>query len=136
MKPNIIKGEIFRDDRGIIRHANDFKLPDICRFYSIEHKSTEIIRAWQGHQVETKYFVPLKGTFLVAWVKIDDFTNPSPNLKSEYKILSQNDPSVLHVPPGYANGLRALEVNSIIGVFSDMENEQSVKEKIRYPSDW
>lgn len=135
-KPNIITGSIFKDNRGIIRHTNEFKLQNVCRFYTIEHLDIKTVRAWQGHQLETKYFVPIKGIFVVAWVEIDDFKNPSKNLNAEYKILSEDHPSVLNIPPGHANGLRALEPNSIIGVFSDMENEQSVREKIRYPSDW
>ncbi len=140
MKPSIIRGSIFKDTRGIIRHTNDFKLTNVCRFYTIQHSDTETIRAWQGHEFETKYFVPINGKFVVAWVEIEDFKNPSQNLVAEYKLLSDDQPSILHIPPGHANGLRALENNSIIGVFSDMDNDKSVKEKIRYPSglwfDW
>jgi len=123
MKPNIIKGNIYEDRLGKIRHTNDFKLKNVCRFYTIEHIDTKSIRAWQGHQVEAKYFVPIRGSFVVAWVKIDNFNNPSTELKAEHNILNQDEPLVLHIPPGYANGLRALKPNSIIGVFSDMENE-------------
>lgn len=136
MKANIINGNIFQDHRGIIRHTNDFKLENVCRFYTIEHIDIKTVRAWQGHQVETKYFVPITGSYVVAWVNVDNFSNPSLELKAEYKILTQDEPLVLHIPPGYANGLRALKPNSVIGVFSNMENEESVKEKIRYPSDW
>jgi dTDP-4-dehydrorhamnose 3,5-epimerase len=136
MKPKVITGNIFKDSRGIIRHTNDFKLLDACRFYTIQHHDTQTIRAWQGHQIETKYFIPIKGSFVVAWVEVDDFQNPSKNLKAEFELLSDGKPIVLHIPPGHANGLRALEPNSIIGVFSDMENEESVKEKIRFPSEW
>lgn len=136
MKPNVINGNIFEDQRGIIRHINDFKLKNICRFYTIEHLDTKSIRAWQGHQVETKYFVPIKGSFVVAWVKIDHFKNPSSQLKADYKILNQDQPLVLNIPSGYANGLKALQPNSVIGVFSEMENEKSLIETIRYPSEW
>ena len=123
MKPNIIKGNNYEDRLGKIRHTNDFKLKNVCRFYTIEHIDTKSIRAWQGHQVEAKYFVPIRGSFVVAWVKIDNFNNPSTELKAEHNILNQDEPLVLHIPPGYANGLRALKPNSVIGVFSDMENE-------------
>lgn len=136
MKPKVITGNIFKDSRGIIRHTNDFKLLDVCRFYTIQHHDTQTIRAWQGHQIETKYFIPIKGSFVVAWVEVDDFQNPLKSLKAEFELLSEDKPLVLHIPPGYANGLRALEPYSIIGVFSDMENEESVKEKIRFPSEW
>jgi len=132
LKPKLIEGNSYSDNRGIISFANDFKLPNISRFYTIEHLSIDIIRAWQGHEIETKYFFPLKGKFVIAYVKIDNFDNPSDNLMAEYKILDSNKPCVLHIPPGYANGLRALEPNSLIGVFSDMDVDKSVDEKRRY----
>jgi dTDP-4-dehydrorhamnose 3,5-epimerase-like enzyme len=67
---------------------------------------------------------------------MDDFDNPSDNLKAEYKILKADEPVVVYIPPGYANGLKALESNSEIAVFSDLDVNESVKEKRRYPSEW
>ena len=95
MKPNIIKGNIYEDRLGKIRHTNDFKLKNVCRFYTIEHIDTKSIRAWQGHQVEAKYFVPIRGSFVVAWVKIDNFNNPSTELKAEHNILPNSIASTL-----------------------------------------
>ncbi|MHA1251653.1 MAG: hypothetical protein ACTSRP_16800, partial [Candidatus Helarchaeota archaeon] len=66
----------------MVRYANDFTLPNIKRFYTIENNDTKIVRAWQGHPTETKYFFPIKGKFVVAWVKIDDFKNPSKDLSA------------------------------------------------------
>lgn len=133
--PIIIKGGSFSDERGIMRFVNDFQFNDIKRFYSIKHPVTTIIRAWQGHQFEKKYFYPISGSFVIAWVKIDDFENPSDDLIPEYHILSANNSEILSVPKGYANGLKALEPNSEIMVFSDTSLEDSVKENIRYPAD-
>jgi len=133
MKPQIIKGGSHTDNRGTIRFVNDFDLKDIRRFYTIQHPDTQIIRAWQGHKIETKYFMPLSGTFVVAWVEIDDFEDPSDQLKAEYTILNAKKPKILHIPPGHANGLRAMESNSQIAVFSDMPMEKSSKEKYSYP---
>ncbi len=131
-KPNYIIGDRFSDERGVINYTNNFKLPNIKRFYTIEHTSVRIVRAWQGHEIETKYFFPLKGIFVVAWVKIDNFDKPSDNLVAKHRIINSNYPGVLHIPPGYANGLRALEPNSLIAVFSDLELEKSLLEKRRY----
>jgi dTDP-4-dehydrorhamnose 3,5-epimerase-like enzyme len=131
-KPEVITGGRFQDERGIINYANDFKLDSICRFYTINHLDTQTVRAWQGHPTENKYFFVLQGKFVVAWVEIDNFENPSDNLKAQFKILNHNIPAVLHIPPGYANGLRALEPNSLIAVFCDIEVEQSLKEKTRF----
>lgn len=87
MKPLLIDGGIFTDKRGIIRYANEFTLTNIIRFYTIEHGDVNTVRAWQGHQFETKYFFPIKGKFIISWVKIDNFENPSDNLKAEYHFL-------------------------------------------------
>lgn len=135
-KPTIIKGGTFTDNRGSMRFVNGFHFKDVKRFYFIKHLDISIIRAWQGHQVEKKYFYPISGSFVVAWVKIDDFYNPSKYLKAEYHILSATDSEIISVPKGYANGLKALEPNSEIMILSDMHLEESVNEKIRFPADW
>lgn len=135
-KPTIIHGGIFSDERGSMRFVNDFRFDDVKRFYFIKHTDTSVIRAWQGHQFEKKYFYPISGSFIVAWVKIDDFNNPSKDLIPEYHILSAQNSEIISVPNGYANGLKALEPNSEIMIFSDMNLEESVNEKIRFPSDW
>ena len=133
-KPNFIKGSSYTDTRGTISFTTDFKLPDINRFYTIEHSSVDIVRAWQGHEIETKFFSIIRGKFIIAWVKIDDFDNPSDKLNAEFKVLGSSSLGVLHIPPGYANGLRALEKNSIIAVFSDFDVEKSIEAKRRYNS--
>jgi dTDP-4-dehydrorhamnose 3,5-epimerase len=72
----------------------------------------------------------------VVWVKIDDFENPSKDLTSEYHILLVENSKLVPVPKGYANRLKALELNSEIMIFSNMNLEESVNEKISYPSHW
>lgn len=134
--PSIIKGSSFLDQRGSIRFVNEFHFEGVKRFYSINHPDPGVIRAWQGHQLEKKYFYPLAGRFVVAWVKIDDFNAPSKSLIPEYHILSAQNSEILSVPKGYANGLKALEPNSELMVFSNLDLNDSVKENIRYPADW
>jgi len=134
--PKIIKGGTFSDERGQIRFVNDFHFNDVKRFYLIKNLSTETIRAWQGHQFEKKYFYPITGSFVVAWVKIDDFENPSKNLIPEYQIISASSSEIITIPKGYANGLKALEPDSEILIFSDMCIEESLNENIRYPANW
>lgn len=134
-KPSIIKGASFTDDRGTMRFANDFRFDDVKRFYFIKHHDTSVVRAWQGHQFEKKYFYPISGSFVLAWVKIDDFNNPSEDLIPEYHFLSAINSEILSVPKGYANGLKALEPNSELMIFSDRNLEESINEKIKYPAD-
>ena len=135
-KPEIIKGGIFTDKRGSLRFVNDFHFKDVKRFYFIKHADTETVRAWQGHKFEKKYFYPISGRFVVAWVKIDDFNNPSEDLIPKYHILSANNSEMLSIPKGYANGLKALESDSELMIFSDMSIEESSSENIRFPFDW
>ncbi len=135
-KPTILKGATFSDQRGSMRFVNDSRFGDIKRFYFIKHPDTSVVRAWQRHQFEKKYFYPITGSFVVAWVKIDDFENPSDNLIPEYHILSAKNSEIISVPKGYANGLKALEPDSELMVFSDMNLEESVNEKIRFPANW
>ncbi len=136
IKPKIIKGGIHVDDRGSMRFINDFKLDEIKRFYFIKHPDISVIRAWQGHKVEKKLFYPISGSFLIAWVEIDNFDNPSMNLPSDSYILNSTNNEVLTIPGGYANGLMALEPNSEVMVLSDFDLKESIKEKNRYPSEW
>lgn len=134
-QPTLIKGGTYTDHRGTMRFVNAFDFPDVKRFYFIKHPDTTVVRAWQGHQFEKKYFYPIKGRFLVAWVKIDDFLNPSEDLIPEHHILSADISELISVPKGYANGLKALEPHSELMVFSDMDVEESVREKIRFPAE-
>ena len=130
-----IDGGSFTDHRGTIRYVNDFNFEGVKRFYIIKHSDKSVVRAWQGHQYERKWFYVTKGSFCVAWVKIDNWESPSLELKPEYIILKADEPKIVCVPTGYANGLKALEVDSEIIVFSDMSVEESINEKIRYDKD-
>lgn len=134
-KIEFLEGGIFTDARGQIRYVNDFDFKGVKRFYVIEHPDTSVVRAWQGHQFERKWFYVTKGSFCVAWVKIDNWENPSKDLKPEYVVLKDTESQILCVPTGYANGLKALEPGSKIIVYSDMDVEESIKEKIRYDKD-
>jgi dTDP-4-dehydrorhamnose 3,5-epimerase len=134
-KPNIIKGNHYKDERGVLRFVNDFPLTDIKRFYLIKHPDTNIVRAWQGHEFERKYFYAIRGSFVIAWVKIDDFENPSELLSADYQILSDQNSEILSIPAGYANGLKALSPDSELLVFSDFNLEQTKAEKKTYPSE-
>lgn len=136
-RPKVISGGSFTDHRGDIRFVNDFKFDDVVRFYFIKHPDTHFIRAWQAHKSEAKYFYPISGRFIIAWVKIDDFESPSLDLIPDFHIIDANRSEVLYIPDGYANGLRALDPDSELMIFSNMELKQSIKEKIRYnPKRW
>ena len=105
------------DYRGTISFVNDFRFKGVDRFYTIHHPNTTIIRAWQGHTQESKYYYAVKGSWLVAWVKME-FDIPEEEWKAEYIEINANESKIVFLPPGYANGFKALENDSIIIGFS------------------
>lgn len=132
----IIKGNSFTDSRGTLHFVNDFHFDGIKRFYTITHPDISVIRAWQGHKIETKHFFVSKGKFLIFWVEIDNWDKPSKDLKINRQILSVDEPQILIVPPGTANGFKALEANSIMVVFSDLSLEESGGDMYRFDSNY
>ncbi|MDY0279118.1 MAG: hypothetical protein EOM59_16130 [Clostridia bacterium] len=133
---DIIKGNYHTDHRGIVRFVNDFTFDGIKRFYAITHPDTNIIRAWQGHKRETKYFFVAKGSFLINWIKIDDWSKPSKGLNKESHILSDKQSEILIIEAGHVNGFRALKPDSTMIVFSDMTLEESKNDDYRFPVDY
>jgi dTDP-4-dehydrorhamnose 3,5-epimerase len=132
-----IKGDVFTDERGVLQYVNDFDFTGVKRFYQIIHPDASVVRAWQGHQVEHKWFFVGQGSFLIAWVKIDDWDTPSKTLKAEYSVLSAQSPQVISIPPGYANGIKALEPGSVLTVFSNLTVDQSSNDRWSFdPSLW
>lgn len=131
----IIEGGISVDYRGQISHVNDLDMSEVERFYIIHQKDTSIIRAWHAHQYEKKWFYAVKGSFTTAFVKIDDWENPSPDLKPEVFHLSAAESKVLYIPEGYANGIKAEEPDSILMVFSNKILSEAVHDSWRYDSE-
>lgn len=82
----------------------------------------------------------MSGSFCLAWVKVDCWENPNLEIVADYAILRTEDSKIIAIPSGFANGIKALEANSKIIIYSDMSLEHSVNEKIRYPKhywlDW
>lgn len=128
----IINGGIFTDYRGRISHVNDLDMHEIERFYVIHHPDINIVRAWHAHQHEKKWFYVIKGSFTAAFVKIDNWEHPSPDLKPEIFHLTADKSQILYIPEGYANGFQAEEPDSILLVFSNKILSEAVKDSWRY----
>jgi len=119
----VIKGNLHSDERGVVRFVNDFDMKRVVRMYCIEPKKG-VIRAWQGHQKETKWFYAAKGSFLVKTVEMKTF------VKKEY-LFSSSESKVLEIPGGHYNGFEALEEGSVLMVFSDFGLEESKGDDFR-----
>jgi dTDP-4-dehydrorhamnose 3,5-epimerase len=133
--PKLISGNRFSDDRGLLSFINDFSLKPIIRFYEIDPKSTSIIRAWQAHKNESKWFYCIQGAFKINLVKLDSFENPSDDLHVYTYELNTEMPQVLFIPKGYANGFKALSHNSKLMVFSDFDLEASKLDDFRFETE-
>lgn len=131
-KPYIILGNQHTDERGTLSFINEFDMAPIKRMYVIHHPFTTIIRAWQGHKIESKYFKCTQGKFLVALVKIDDWSKPCVNLQVETFILDAKKTEILHIPAGYANGFKALDADSELLVFSNLNLEEAINDQYRF----
>lgn len=125
----IIDGKIFADDRGYVSFVNEFNFENVKRFYMVENHKKDFIRAWHGHKIEAKYVYVTNGSILIGLVNLE--TN-----KIEKKIvLSSKTPSILYIPPGYANGFKTLEENTKIIFFSTTTIEEAKTDDYRYSYD-
>ena len=128
----LIDDGIFSDNRGKLFHVNEFDMTLVKRFYAVENNIENPTRAWQAHQKESKWFYVMKGSFLIGLVKPDNWESPSQNLQVEKIILSETESKVLYIPPGYANGVKALEENSKLMVFSNFTIQEAATDNIKF----
>ena len=109
-KPFIEDLKCFVDDRGfLIQLFDELK---VVRAYAVSNFNKNTIRGYHKNFKEWKYFCVLKGSakFIVA-----------KNKKEIYSFtLSEKKPQLLHVPPEWWNGWKALECDTILLGFSDV----------------
>ena len=131
-EPNLITGGFHSDTRGGISFINDFDMSPIKRFSTITHLDTKVVRAWQGHKKERKWFYVTKGEFQLLLVRPDDWIHPSFDLRCKEYTLQAASYQILQVPAGYASGFKALIPDSEIMVFSDQSLSDSLNDDFRF----
>lgn len=104
------------------------------RFYLVRNHAQHFIRAWHGHKYERKLVSVVSGVALVCCVRIDDWNHPSPGLEVHRYVLSAERPSVLYVPPGFANGSMNLNPDTTVCYFSDIAAEDAASDDFRFPA--
>nr|WP_292963295.1 MULTISPECIES: sugar epimerase [unclassified Allomuricauda] len=109
---------------------------EIIRFYEIAPANQDIIRAWQGHRYEKKWFYCLSGSFVVNIIEINDFNSPSKNLIPVRMELDSSNPKMLAVPGGFVTGIKATSNNARLQVFSNATLDESKKDDFRFPVDY
>ncbi len=130
METKLVIGGLSVDDRGSVSFVNNFdpKELGIRRQYIVRNHQQNYIRAWHGHNKESKYVMAISGTALIGTVNFE-------TEKIEKFILSSEKPSILYIPNGFANGFKTLTENSILMFFSTSTLEESLGDDIRYPYD-
>lgn len=133
--PELIKGGFYKDERGKIDFINDFDLSKIKRMYFTQNSSVDFFRAWQGHKIESRWFFCVKGSFSIKLIEIDDWLNPSDDLRIIEYILEENEPQVLFIPPGYVNGFQATTEDSKLMILSDYKLNEIENDDVRFDSE-
>jgi dTDP-4-dehydrorhamnose 3,5-epimerase-like enzyme len=134
MPAELLRGDVAVDDRGEVGFVNEFGFGDVRRFYTVANHATGFVRAWHAHRHEGKYVLAVSGAALVCCVEIDDWEKPSPDLEVQRFVLSAAKPSVLRVPPGYANGFMTLTPDAKLMFFSTSTLEESLGDDVRFPA--
>jgi dTDP-4-dehydrorhamnose 3,5-epimerase-like enzyme len=133
--PKIIKGNSFSDIRGTIYFNNSFDTSEIKRIYIIQNSSVDIIRGWQGHKVEHRWFSAVQGEFEIHLIEVDNWETPSKNLQSIKYNLSSDKMNVLHVPSGFVSSIRSKESASKLLAMSNYGIGE-IKDEYRYEIDY
>jgi len=128
----LIKGGNHQDNRGRISFVNDFSMQAIKRFYVIQHKDLQTVRAWLAHKKEHKWFYVVSGSYKIVVVKPDNWETPDSSLSASVFTLTENESNILHVPGGHAFGFKALEENSKLIVYSNFTTEESMNDDYRF----
>ena len=102
------------------------------RFYVVANHRQGFVRAWHAHRREAKYVTVVTGAAVVAAVRIDDWENPSREAPVQRFVLTAEKPSVLFIPPGYANGFMSLTQDARLVFFSTSSVEESRGDDIRF----
>jgi dTDP-4-dehydrorhamnose 3,5-epimerase-like enzyme len=134
-EPSLIGTGNFVDDRGNLLFLNELGDFEVKRLYIVENHSQGFIRAWHGHEFESKLFFVIQGAIKVGAVKLDDFTTPSRNQAVSEYVLSSNGSRALVIPQGYANGFKTLTHDAKLLILSDKTLLESKNDDYRFEFD-
>lgn len=135
MKPELIAGDAYSDQRGTLFYNNSFNAIKAKRVYVIENKDTTFVRAWQGHKIEQRWFSVIQGSFEIKLIEIDNWEEPSVNLNQFIFLLDSEKLNVLHVPPGYVSSIQAKSAGAKLLVMADYMLGE-ITDEYRYDSNY
>ena len=135
LTPTLLTGAIHGDERGRLSYNNNFDLSLVRRVYFIENENTSIIRKWQGHKIEQRWFSAVTGSFKILLIKIDNWEQPAKGLKAQEYVIKSDTFDILHIPKGYVSSIQALEKPSKLMVMADYLFGE-IKDEYRYSKDY
>jgi dTDP-4-dehydrorhamnose 3,5-epimerase-like enzyme len=115
----LLKGNNHADSRGTLFYNNAFDATAIKRIYVIENQTTNLVRGWQGHQIEQRWFSAIKGSFKIEIIAVDDWAHPSKELKRDTFVVTAETMDVLHVPAGAVSSIQSLKEGARLLVMAD-----------------
>lgn len=130
--PRLLQGDIAVDDRGEVGFVNEFRFEGVKRFYMVADHRQGFVRAWHAHRREAKYVMAVQGSAVVGAVQIDDWQQPSKSARVWRYVLSARTPSVLYIPPGFANGFMSLTEDAKLMFFSTSTIDESREDDVRF----
>lgn len=130
--PHIIKGDLFKDNRGKLFSCNRFDMSLVKRMYSIENCDSNYIRGWKGHKIETRWFFATKGSMIIYTILISDLENAHPSPVINTFKLNEDNLNILEVPPGFATSIKQYSNGDRICVYADYQLGVSGDEDLRW----
>jgi dTDP-4-dehydrorhamnose 3,5-epimerase-like enzyme len=123
---NVEKASVFGDDRGFFTAIN-FE-PDSKRAYLIQNHKAGIVRAFHGHERESKTLYVIRGSFKVICINM---------ATGDWKKFTINERSnnMIKIPAKAYNGFVSLTDDSELLVVSSSTFEESKGDDIRLPYD-
>jgi dTDP-4-dehydrorhamnose 3,5-epimerase-like enzyme len=128
----LIKGNLFVDDRGTLSFVNDFHFEGVKRFYVVENHQIGYIRAWHAHRKEGKYVYVVSGAALIGVAPLEEIDGGYRLGEPKKFILSAQTPAILWIPPNNGNGFKSLSEDTKIIFMSTTTLEESKNDDIRF----
>ena len=135
MVPKLIQGSSHEDARGTLIYNNDFDASGIKRMYVIENKNNDFVLAWQGHQIEERWYSAINGSFTIELIAINNWNRPDKKSERLAFVLDSEKLDVLHIPSGYVSSIQSLAAGSKLLVMADYLMG-ALEDEYRYESDY
>lgn len=134
MKPFLEKAQLHIDDRGSVYcpfdHNGDGDVGLIKRTYIVHNWQKGRIRAWHGHMQGWTGLHVINGVAKIVAVPIGPGFAQRFH-KFESAVLSERNPGIFWVPPGWYNGHVSLKDNTKILVYSTHTFEEVKQDDVR-----